>query len=101
MVATAVVPDEVDKIRDVLQKWSDLDKVDIILTLGGTVFSRRDVMAEATKAPIETGTFGLVLVMLQESLKIINMPGNPNTVAECMEALMPACKHALRQIKRG
>ncbi|XP_038984282.1 molybdopterin biosynthesis protein CNX1-like isoform X2 [Phoenix dactylifera] len=70
MVATAVVPDEVDKIRDVLQKWSDLDKVDIILTLGGTVFSRRDVMAEATKAPIETGTFGLVLVMLQESLKV-------------------------------
>lgn len=34
VVATAVVPDEVDKIKDVLQKWSDVDKVDLILTLG-------------------------------------------------------------------
>lgn len=31
--------------------------------------------------------------------QIINMPGNPNAVAECMEALMPALKHALKQIK--
>lgn len=27
------------------------------------------------------------------------MPGNPNAVAECMEALLPALKHALKQIK--
>lgn len=27
------------------------------------------------------------------------MPGNPNAVAECMEALMPTLKHALQQIK--
>ncbi|XP_010926610.2 molybdopterin biosynthesis protein CNX1 isoform X1 [Elaeis guineensis] len=118
VVATAVVPDEVDKIQDVLQKWSDVDKVDLILTLGGTGFSPRDVTPEATKASIEKETPGLVLVMLQESLKvtpfamlsraaagirgstlIINMPGNPNAVAECMEALMPALKHALKQIK--
>ena len=30
---------------------------------------------------------------------MINMPGNPNAVAECMEALLPALKHALKQIK--
>ncbi|XP_008787719.1 molybdopterin biosynthesis protein CNX1 [Phoenix dactylifera] len=118
VVATAVVPDEVDKIKDVLQKWSDIDKVDLILTLGGTGFSPRDVTPEATKASIEKESPGLVLVMLQEGLKvtpfamlsraaagirgstlIINMPGNPNAVAECMEALLPALKHALKQIK--
>lgn len=33
------------------------------------------------------------------SFQIINMPGNPNAVAECMEALLPALKHALKQIK--
>lgn len=27
------------------------------------------------------------------------MPGNPNAVAECMEALLPALKHALKQVK--
>lgn len=32
-------------------------------------------------------------------VQIINMPGNPNAVAECMEALLPALKHALKQIR--
>ncbi|PIA39965.1 hypothetical protein AQUCO_02600425v1 [Aquilegia coerulea] len=38
VVATAVVPDEVEKIKDVLQRWSDIDKVDLILTLGEKLF---------------------------------------------------------------
>ncbi|KAH7862116.1 hypothetical protein Vadar_000157 [Vaccinium darrowii] len=118
IVATAVVPDEVPKIKDVLQRWSDVDQVDLILTLGGTGFTPRDVTPEATKDVIEKETPGLLYVMMQESLKvtpfamlsrsaagirgstlIINMPGNPNAVAECMEALLPALKHALKQIK--
>lgn len=32
-------------------------------------------------------------------LQIINMPGNPNAAAECMEALLPSLKHALKQIQ--
>jgi len=118
IVATAVVPDEVPKIKDVLQRWSDVDQVDLVLTLGGTGFTPRDVTPEATKDVIEKETPGLLYVMMQESLKvtpfamlsrsaagirgstlIINMPGNPNAVAECMEALLPALKHALKQIK--
>lgn len=118
VVATAVVPDDVYKIKDVLQRWSDVDKIDLILTLGGTGFTPRDVTPEATKELIEKETPGLLYVMMQESLKvtpfailsraaagirgstlIINMPGNPNAVAECMEALLPALKHGLKQIK--
>lgn len=118
VVATAVVSDEVDKIKDILVQWSDVDHVNLILTLGGTGFTPRDVTPEATKLVIEKEASGLAFVMLQESLKItpfamlsratagvrgstliINMPGNPNAVAECMEALLPALKHALKQIK--
>ncbi|KAK4741939.1 hypothetical protein SAY87_025527 [Trapa incisa] len=118
VAATAVVPDEVTKIKEVLLKWSDTDKMDLILTLGGTGFTPRDVTPEATKEVIKKETPGLLYVMMQESLKvtpfamlsraaagirgsslIINMPGNPNAVAECMEALLPALKHALKQIK--
>ncbi|KAL5830693.1 hypothetical protein ACOSQ3_016110 [Xanthoceras sorbifolium] len=118
VVATDVVPDDVAKIKDVLQRWSDVDKMNLILTLGGTGFTPRDVTPEATKELIQRETPGLLYVMMQESLKvtpfamlsrsaagirgstlIINMPGNPNAVAECMEALMPALKHALKQIK--
>ncbi|KAI5667091.1 hypothetical protein M9H77_16944 [Catharanthus roseus] len=118
VVATAVVPDEVEDIRNIIQRWSDVEKMDLILTLGGTGFTPRDVTPEATKVLIEKETPGLLHVMMQESLKvtpfamlsrsaagirgttlIINMPGNPNAVAECMEALIPALKHALRQVK--
>jgi len=34
VVLTAIVPDDVPKIKDVLKKWSDEDKVDLIVTLG-------------------------------------------------------------------
>lgn len=118
VAATAVVPDEIENIREILKKWSDVDKIDLILTLGGTGFTPRDVTPEATKGVIEKETPGLLYVMMQESLKvtqfamlsraaagirgstlIINMPGNPNAVGECMDALLPALKHALKQIK--
>ncbi|KAF3455238.1 hypothetical protein FNV43_RR05686 [Rhamnella rubrinervis] len=118
VVSTAVVPDDVSKIKNVLQRWSDIDKMDLILTLGGTGFTPRDVTPEATRELIEKETPGLLHVMMQESLKvtpfamlsrsaagirgstlIINMPGNPNAVGECMEALLPALKHALKQVK--
>ncbi|KAK2641092.1 hypothetical protein Ddye_022855 [Dipteronia dyeriana] len=117
VVATDVVPDDVAKIKDVLQRWSDVDQMNLIITLGGTGFTPRDVTPEATKEMILRETPGLLYVMMQESLKvtpfamlsrsaagirgstlIINMPGNPNAVAECMEALLPGLKHALKQI---
>ncbi|KAK7300349.1 hypothetical protein RJT34_11193 [Clitoria ternatea] len=118
VVATAVVLDDVAKIQDILRRWSDIEQMDLILTLGGTGFTSRDVTPEATKPLIEKETPGLLHVMMQESLKvtpfamlsrsaagirgstlIINMPGNPNAVAECMEALLPALKHGLKQLR--
>ncbi|XXG77114.1 hypothetical protein AAC387_Pa08g1338 [Persea americana] len=99
--ATAVVPDKVDKLQDCLQKWCDIDKVHLILTLGGTGFSPIDVTPEATKGLIEKETQGLLYAMLQESLKISNIPGNPNAVAECMEALVTVLKHAGRRGERS
>lgn len=36
---------------------------------------------------------------VSQCFQIINMPGNPNAVAECMEALLPALKHALKQVR--
>lgn len=38
VVETAVVPDDVDKIKDILIRWSDIDNIDLILTLGDDYF---------------------------------------------------------------
>lgn len=116
--ATAVVHDDISEIQQVVKKWSDEDKVDLVITTGGTGFTQRDITPEATKPLLHKDAPSLVQVMLLESLKvtptavlsravagirystlIINMPGNPNAVAECFEALMPSLPHALKQIK--
>lgn len=118
VVATDVVPDSVEAIQAVLKRWSDVDHVNLIITTGGTGFTPRDVTPEATRPLIERETPGITQVMLLESLKvtptamlsraaagirgstlIINMPGNPNAVAECITALMPALPHALKQLR--
>lgn len=54
VVTTAVVPDDVPKIKDVLRRWSDVDKVDLIITLGKrmevscSVFSNKFTNAKST-----------------------------------------------------
>eukprot|EP00250_Pteridium_aquilinum_P007913 c17529_g1_i2 orf=103-2175(+) len=116
--ATAVVHDEVSEIQQIIKKWSDQDKVHLVITTGGTGFTQRDVTPEATKPLLHKEAPSLVQVMLLESLKvtptavlsravagirystlIINMPGNPNAVAECLEALMQSLPHALKQLR--
>ncbi|KAJ0024449.1 hypothetical protein Pint_07039 [Pistacia integerrima] len=64
VVATAVVPDDVGKIKDVIQRWYDIDGMDLILTLGGTGFTPRDVTPEATKELIQREAPGLLYVMI-------------------------------------
>eukprot|EP00850_Spirogloea_muscicola_P010666 SM000063S20056 [mRNA] locus=s63:504577:509104:- [translate_table: standard] len=119
VVATAVVPDDVVQVQAVLRKWSEGEaKVDLVLTTGGTGFSPRDVTPEATKPLLHREAPGLVLAMLEYSMKvtptamlsrmaagirnstlIINMPGNPSAVTECLEAILPALPHALAQLR--
>ncbi|MCI33154.1 molybdopterin biosynthesis protein CNX1-like, partial [Trifolium medium] len=70
VAATSVVPDNIAKIQDILRRWSDNEQMDLIITLGGTGFTSRDVTPEATKALIEKETPGLLYVMMQESLKV-------------------------------
>ncbi|KAL2622320.1 hypothetical protein R1flu_002525 [Riccia fluitans] len=118
VVATAVVSDTVHEIQEVLKKWSDQDQVHLILTSGGTGFAPRDITPEATIPLLHKQAPGLVQVMLNKSLQItqtamlsraaagirgstliINMPGNPNAVIECLDALLPALPHALKQLR--
>jgi molybdopterin adenylyltransferase len=116
---TAVVPDELEQIRDLLIDWADNDRCGLILTTGGTGFSPRDVTPEATRAAIEREAPGIPEALRATSLAItkhamltrqvagirkrtliINMPGNPKAVKENMDILLPVLPHAL-EILRG
>ncbi len=113
-----VVPDEVDIIRQKLVEWADSSGTDVIITTGGTGLGERDVTPEATLAVVDRVVPGFVEAMRARSLNktpmamlsratagvrgrslIINLPGSPKAVRECLEVVLPAIPHAVDIIK--
>jgi len=110
----ATVGDDREAIKSTLIQWADGEKLDLILTTGGTGFAPRDVTPEATRAAIERETPGLAEAMRAASLRatphamlsravcgirgrslIVNLPGSPKAIYENMETLEPVLPHAL------
>jgi molybdenum cofactor synthesis domain-containing protein len=115
---TAIIPDDVDAIKNTLIAWTDQLGLDLIFTTGGTGFARRDVTPEATRLVIEKEAPGLVLAMLNASLAvtphamlsrmtagirgqtlIINLPGSPKAMHENLQTILPALPHALELLR--
>ncbi len=113
-----VVPDEVDIIRQKLVEWADSSETDVIITTGGTGLGERDVTPEATLAVVDRVVPGFGEAMRAVSLNktpmamlsratagvrgrslIINLPGSPKAVRECLEVVLPAIPHAVDIIK--
>ncbi|SVD96262.1 uncharacterized protein METZ01_LOCUS449116, partial [marine metagenome] len=97
-----VVPDDNVSIVEILRVWSE--QVDLILTTGGTGFGPRDITPEATLAVLERQAPGLTEYMrsgtagktsfsylsravagMRGSCLIVNLPGRPEGVRECLE----------------
>jgi molybdenum cofactor synthesis domain-containing protein len=119
VVKYEIVPDETEKIAGKLREWADGGGIDIILTTGGTGLARRDVTPEATLTVIDREVPGIAEAMRSKSLEktptamlsraaagmrgqclIINLPGSPKAVQECLEAILPVLPHAV-EIMRG
>ncbi|MGV3534145.1 MAG: molybdopterin adenylyltransferase [Chthoniobacteraceae bacterium] len=109
-----LIPDERAEIEQVLRRLCDEEQCDLVLTTGGTGPSPRDVTPEATRAVIErefpgfgeimrVGTFPIVKTsILSRALAgtrgktlILNLPGNPRAIGECLPLVLPAICEAV------
>lgn len=113
-----VLPDDREMLSNEMKRIADEDVADIILTTGGTGFSPRDVMPEATMDIVERAVPGIPEAMRAYSLQftkramlsraaagirkgtlIVNMPGSPKAVTECLEYIISELDHALGILK--
>ncbi len=113
VVNSAIIPDERAGLAEAMKKMAGAN-IDAVFTTGGTGLSPRDITPEATldvverlvpgipeairretakntsKAMLSRGTAGIV-----GSTLIINLPGSPRAVRECLSVISPVLEHAL------
>ena len=113
-----IIPDELEEIKEELIKLSNKESIDLILTTGGTGFATRDVTPEATQAIMEKDAPGIADLMRMETINItkkaalsravsvirndtliINLPGSPKAVRECLQAVKDIIPHGIEILK--
>lgn len=113
-----LLPDDRKMLSDAMKQICDKHQADLILTTGGTGFSMRDCMPEATRDVIEREVPGIPEAMrafsmqitkramlsrsaagIRQSTLIVNLPGSPKAVKECLEVILPELKHGLEILK--
>ena len=114
VVAQSLLPDEGEALKAELIHLSDQVQCDLVLTTGGTGFSRRDVTPEATMAVAERNAPGIAVAIRAYSMTvtkramlsrgvsvirggtlIINLPGSPKAVRESLEYVLDTLPHGL------
>ena len=109
-----VIPDEQALISQTLIEMADVHQCCLIVTTGGTGPAKRDVTPEATEAICEKIMPGFGELMRKESLKyvptailsrqtagirgnslIVNLPGKPKAIRQCLDAVFPAIPYCI------
>jgi molybdopterin adenylyltransferase len=109
-----LIPDEQRQIEATLRTLADTEGCCLVVTTGGTGPARRDVTPEATAAVCDKILDGFGELMRQVSLRavptailsrqtagtrggclIVNLPGKPRAIRECLDAVMPAIPYCI------
>lgn len=117
-VALHLIPDDMDRIEKTLIHFADVLETDLIITTGGTGFTKRDVTPEATRKVIDKEAAGISTAICGKSLQItemamlsrgvcgvrkntliLNFPGSLKAVKECYSIVEKILPHALDQIR--
>ena len=113
-VHAVMLPDDREMLAGEMRRICDAGAADLILTTGGTGFSPRDCTPEATEDVLERRVPGIPEAMRYLSLQItpramlsratagirgktliVNLPGSPKAVRECLDYILPALTHGL------
>nr|WP_296158328.1 MogA/MoaB family molybdenum cofactor biosynthesis protein [uncultured Blautia sp.] len=114
VVSIDILPDDQVMLAGKLQEIADTGKAELILTTGGTGFSERDITPEATEEVIERKVPGIPEAIRAYSMTItkramlsrgtagirgktliVNLPGSPKAVKECLEYIIDALGHGI------
>ena len=114
VVSMDILPDDQVMLAGKLQEIADTGKAELILTTGGTGFSERDITPEATEEVIERKVPGVPEAIRAYSMTItkramlsrgtagirgktliVNLPGSPKAVKECLEYIIDALGHGI------
>ena len=109
-----IIPSDRENIREELIRCADEEKIKLILTLGGTGFSKRDITLEVTKEILEKEVPGIPYLMMKEGVEItpnavlsrmtagirgrsliINLPGKVKAAKEDLQAIQGILEHAM------
>ncbi|MDO4299070.1 MAG: MogA/MoaB family molybdenum cofactor biosynthesis protein [Lachnospiraceae bacterium] len=114
VVHTILLPDDREMLAKEMARIADEKQAELIITTGGTGFSPRDCMPEATADVTERAVPGIPEAMraysmtitpramlsraaagIRKSTLIINLPGSPKAVRESLEYIIPSLQHGL------
>ena len=112
-----LLPDDRAALEAALRLLADVEQCPLVITTGGTGPSARDITPEATKAVLEKELPGFGEIMRQQSYAkvktailsratagicgrslIVNLPGRPRAIGECLPLLVPAIAECLDHI---
>lgn len=118
VIESKVIPDDVNQIESLLKQFCDEQKIDLVLTCGGTGVGSRDVTPEATIKVLEKQVTGVAemlrfygqrrvpfsmlsrgLTGIRRNSVIVNLPGSISVVTDAMDSLFPGILHIFKMME--